>query len=92
MTNALLLIFPKDHRKWLLYGFSRLKYMFDRRFPINRETKTTSKTNDKIREYRKSLEITPFMNAVNVCKIVNVEDCGTYSRTIGEKRNNEYIK
>ena len=56
MTNALLLIFPKDHRKWLFQGFSRLKYMFDRRFPINRETKTTSKTNDKIRAYRKSLE------------------------------------
>ena len=56
MTNALLLIFPKDHRKWLFQGFSRLKYMFDRRFPVNRETKTTSKTNDKTRAYRKSLE------------------------------------
>ena len=32
------------------------------------------------------------MNAVDVCKIVNVEDCGTCSRTIGEKRNNEYFK
>ena len=52
MTNALLLIFPKDHRKRLFQGFSRLKYMFDRRFPVNRETKTTSKTNDKIRAYR----------------------------------------
>ena len=56
MTNALLLLFPKDHRKWLLEGFSRLKYMFDRRFPINRETKTTSKTNDEIWEYRKSFK------------------------------------
>ena len=53
MTNALLLLFPKDHGKWQLEGFSRLKYMFDRRFPINRETKTTSKTYDEIWEYRK---------------------------------------
>ena len=53
MTNALLLLFPKDHRKWQLEGFSCLKYMFDRRFPINRETKTTSKTYDEIWEYRK---------------------------------------
>lgn len=58
---------------------------------------------DRVYPVRIRPQKTPFVNAVNVCKIVNVtlslvkfrnlsEDCSTFSRIIGKKKNNKYIK
>ena len=55
---------------------------------------------DRVYPVKVRLEKTPFVNAVNVCKIVKVtpslvklrnlsEDCSTYSRIIGKKKNNK---